>query len=344
MAVSMAELKKARDIIADYFSISSGAAARAVGALNAAGRVDDLRAVIGGDLSSVPGVLSDLGITGSITDSKPAAGGSVGAPGGAVAASGSASDKIPATPKKTATMAKSKRKDTSSRGAGDLFTASAGGQGVNTPRGASDDLQRVEGEVVDNIPGVLPDNVASLVMGAIDSYCEQNNISDLSKERQPRWGAACYLVGQSVFKGSKILHDMNREKINGGIVYDVGRVSALVELWGVLCQNFCKAPMIDDFAHFAGVSDSWLYGVGSAEGLTPERAALLQKLKRMQESGLAGLIVDGRQNPTGALAMLNHCHGWTQTREIIHTSGGSQNAAALPVFGSDGLQIEDKSE
>ena len=182
-------------------------------------------------------------------------------------------------------------------------------------------------------------------MDVIQSYCDQNNIDDLSKERQPRWGAACYMVGQSVFKCSKILHDIQKERVQGGTVYDVGRVSALVDLWGVLCKNFCKAPMIDDFAAFAGVSDTWIYGANLPDGLTPARSLLLQKLKRMQEGGLSALIVDGRQNPTGALAVLNHFHGWTQSREIIHTNGGgASSAVALPVFGENSGLIEDKSE
>ena len=204
-------------------------------------------------------------------------------------------------------------------------------------------VEKVTGDIIaETAAGVLPDNVPALIMDVIQSYCDQNNISDLSKERQPRWRAACYIVGQSVFKNSKILHDLQREKVNGGIVYDVGRVSALVDVWGVLCANFCKAPMVDDFAHFAAISDTWLYGANSPDGLTPTRAALLQKIKRIQESGLSSLIVDGRQNPTGALAALNHWHGWTTTKEIIHTTGAAAAAApALPVFDvSSGLISE----
>ena len=211
-----------------------------------------------------------------------------------------------------------------------------------TEGGAAYDMNGVvvSAEIVAALPaGVLPDNVPALVMDVIDSFCEQNNIADLSRERQPRWGAACHMVGELVFKPSKILHDIQREKINGGRVYDVGRVSALVDLWGFLCQNFCKAPLIDDFARFAGLSDTWIYGANLPEGLTTERSLLLQKLKRMQESGLSSMIVDGRQNPTGALAALNHWHGWTQTREIIHSSAAAApSAPVLPVFdGSAGF-------
>jgi hypothetical protein len=191
---------------------------------------------------------------------------------------------------------------------------------------------------------VLPDNVPGLVRDCIDSFCEQNKIDDLSKERQPRWAAACMAVGASVFKGSKLLHDIAREKVNGGTVYDVGRVSALVDLWIYLCSMFCKAPLVVDFAYFSGISEAWFYGVGSPDGLTPARAALAKKLKQVQEGGLSAMIGDGRQNPTGALAALNHWHGWTQTREIIHTSGAaSVSAPSLPVFDASGGFLEHKS-
>lgn len=207
-------------------------------------------------------------------------------------------------------------------------------------------VEKIDGEIMpaDKL-GELPDNVSALVLDCIESYCEANHIDDMSKERQPRWAAACMVVGRSIFKNSKILHNIEREKTHGGIIYDVGRVSELCDLWLILCNQYNKAPMIDDFADFAGVSDSWLYGIGSAEGLTPARSALLQKLKRAQERGLAGLIVDGRQNPTGALAALNHWHGWTQTREVIHTNGGSVPVApSLPVFDTSAGLLTDGGE
>jgi hypothetical protein len=139
-------------------------------------------------------------------------------------------------------------------------------------------------------------------------------------------------VGRNVFKCSKITHDAEAEKRFGGTRYDVGKFEALLDVWAFLCTSYDKAPFIDDFATFCGVSDTWLYGASPEDNLTPRRALLLKKLQSIQERGLAGLITDGRQNPTGALAVLNHWHGWTQTREVIHTDGRQTGSDALPVF------------
>jgi hypothetical protein len=106
--------------------------------------------------------------------------------------------------------------------------------------------------------------------------------------------------------------------------------------------------MITDFAAFAGIDPTTVHTVGGEytadNKATPARLHLLKKLHNLQESGLASAIVDGRQNPTGALAALNHWHGWTKTTEIIHTSAApAASAPALPVFdGSSGL-LEDKN-
>ena len=171
-----------------------------------------------------------------------------------------------------------------------------------------------------------------IIDNAINDFCIVRNIEDLSKERQPQWRAACMYVGQNVFKRSKLLHDVEKEKTHGGIVYDAEKVGAVAEIWVYLCACFGKAPFIDDFCTFAGVSDSWIY---ERNEVTPKRMDLLQKLAHWQEIGLAGLIVDGRQNPTAALACLNHWHGWVDKKEICHISDRSRdNAPALPVFDS----------
>lgn len=205
-------------------------------------------------------------------------------------------------------------------------------------------VEWVTGDVLPaDFSGGVPGEIVQRVEDALADFCQKYHIEDLSKERQPRWAAACRWIGESVFKCSDVLRDKNKPV---GGAYDVEKISALVDLYGFMCDQLVKAPFIDDFAHFAGVSDSWLYGVGSPGGLTPARASLLQKLKLMQERGLAGLIADGRQNPTGALAILNHWHNWVQVREVVHTDGGTATgAAALPVFSAgDGLLIEEKPE
>lgn len=202
----------------------------------------------------------------------------------------------------------------------------------------------IAAETHDGLPATITDMIASY----IEQWCARDHITDMKKERQITWKALCMELGMALFKKSKLLHDVTKEKTRGGIWYDYNKLAALCDYWGALCYRYNKAPMIDDFARFAGISDTMLYNAGgnypNLEDSTPARTVLLKKLHSMQERGLAGLIVDGRQNPTGALAALNHWHGWTTTKEIIHTtSGGGQNAVALPVFGQNAPELPEKS-
>jgi hypothetical protein len=332
-AYTYKQLLSVAEKIADGFGLSDDMSKKTTGFI-CQNHNDLLADILAGDLSGVPGVLDEMkngsGAAGVNTKTEKPEKDRRGASG--------ISDNKRKPGGGRSSVNKQKRK------AAEKTSRKAGGVGVNTSGVAVDMITgaAVDCETVEDVPGVLPDNVPGLVQDIIVSFCEQNNIADLSKERQPRWSAACMVVGGSLFKKSKILHDMEREKKNGGIVYDVGRVSALADVWLYLCSVFCKAPMVTDFAFFAGVSDSWLYGVGSPDGLTPARSALLKKLKYAQESGLSSMIVDGRQNPTGALAALNHWHGWTQTREVIHTSAAAASSAgSLPDFGNNSGLLTD---
>jgi len=192
----------------------------------------------------------------------------------------------------------------------------------------------------------LPPQVPDMVYSFIEMWCKNENIDDMRKERQTVWKALCMAIGRNVFRKNRKLLAGTPPK-NGGFCYDFNKIYELAEIWIYMCGKYTKAPMIDDFAYFTGIEESTLYANGGdyTEGhLTPERLRLLKKLRSAQETGLAGMIADGRQNPTGALACLNHWHGWTSTKEIIHTtSNGAQNAVALPVFDNSISSLPDNS-
>jgi len=352
MAVSMAELKKARDIIADYFSISSGDAARAVGAFNAAGRGDDLRAVIGGDLSSVPGVLSDLGITGSITDSKPAAGGSVGAPGGAVAASGSASDKIPASKHKAVTgqnkgVKHTSIKDGNKAGAGDPsavilpFNDGAGLISSDIPTTKGDIIKDDTAEVVDN-GSKLPEGFADTVRAWFDSWAEFEGVN-LSKIHAQQWRAACMMIGQRI-KAGRVLYDEDKIKARGGVIYSGDKLEELLQVWAYFCGTFKQVPLVSDFVSFSGVSSSYFYDY-TGRGLSSSSVAILQKARAIEAGGLSSSVAGGGAGVIGGIFLLKARHGYSETVNVNHVSSAHDNtAAALPVFGDNGLCLEDSEK
>ena len=112
-------------------------------------------------------------------------------------------------------------------------------------------------------------------------------------------------------------------------------MEALLPLWLYYCSTYDKAPMRADFGHFCGASLEWVYEQ-RPEMLTPERVGLTKKLVEIQEAGLSGLISDGTRNPTGAIAILNHYHGWTNTSVVVHTSDKQAiQAVNLPKLGQN---------
>jgi hypothetical protein len=242
-----------------------------------------------------------------------------------------------------------------------LYTAAAD-LGVAVPRGASVKNKGIPGDgfknttikaaaeqgsavpaasvagsvLADNFEGV-PAALLDLVYSCIESACTTYKIDDLSKASAERWRAVCMYTGRHI-KESKMLFDIDRLKSHGGkIIYNPDRVAALLPVWVELCGAFDKAPMACDFISFAGVSSSWLYDAGGHD-LTSSRVDLGQKLRDIQEAGLAVRLADGRRNPTGQIFILKNLHGWRDQREIIHNDAGNgSTAAALPVFNSPGL-------
>ena len=141
-------------------------------------------------------------------------------------------------------------------------------------------------------------------------------------------------IGLSLFKPSTILHDVARERVEGGTIYDGDRVAALVDIWHMLCNQYCKPPLMPDFCSFAGLSWSWLYdNNGQGTMLTSARSCVLQKLHKIQEAGIATRLVDGKGSPVGQIFFLKNNHGWKDQRETVHvTASNDTQAAALPMF------------
>jgi hypothetical protein len=202
-----------------------------------------------------------------------------------------------------------------------------------TPEGA---------EIVDGVPFEgLPVDIKDLIDNAISDFCLYEctpPIEDLSKEKQTRWTACCIYVGWNVFKKYKILRSAERGEDGCFIGYDYRKAWAALPVWVYYCVSYNKAPFIYDFGHFIGASYDWIY-CRDGEILTPDHARLIKKLKEVQEGGLASLIADGSRNPTGAIAILNHWHGWDANKITIQTDARpALSAVSLPVLGANPAQ------
>lgn len=198
--------------------------------------------------------------------------------------------------------------------------------------------ERIQGEIIDTEWEGLPDGIGDMINNAIYDFCNFENtppIEDMKKEKQLVWSACCMYIGRKVYKKNGLLRKAEREPGGQWIGYDMRVIWASVPLWAYLCTIYGKAPFAYDFEHFTGLSSLWLYDK-SKELLTPEREQLTKKLKEIQETGLAGLIADGAKNPTGAIAILNHWHGWAQNQIVVQTdTQKALTAASLPLLGEN---------
>ena len=287
--ITFQQLKAAAAAIVDKYHISEDDARRIIGQYNKDNN-PALSDVVAGDLSSVPAVAASLGISCDSGKIKP--------------------------------VKDHKRKNKTIPAAIDTAPVIDNAPCDSTTAKDHAVLETVAGEIVPDNCG-LPDGLTDMIYSAVDSFCRKHDFENMSKCRQTAWGACCQFIGQTIFKQNRKILAGTPPK-TGGFCYDTDKLSALADIWCHMCGVYGKAPFIFDFANFAGMDNTALYANSGKyldmENVTPARVRLIQKLHEMQEKGIAGLIVDGRQNPTGALAALNHWHGWTQTREIIHTT------------------------
>lgn len=191
---------------------------------------------------------------------------------------------------------------------------------------APDAVERIGGSDADIIPedmetdDILPHDIKQQIDDAIYDFMTYEckpPIEDMSKARQPRWSACCMYIGQRVNK--KLLRQAERGERGKWNGYKVDVIDALIPLWVYYCSIYDKAPLKADFGYFAGLSIDWI-NEKRQEMLTPERVQTIQKISYIQENGLSALISDGSRNPTGAIAILNHWHNWTNTSVVVHTS------------------------
>lgn len=200
----------------------------------------------------------------------------------------------------------------------------------------SEEPERVTGEAIPQnevIPG-LPVDIRERIDNAIYDFCMYEckpPIEDLSKARAPKWAACCDYIGRTISK--PLLRETERGAGGRWNQFDDGVIAALLPLWGYYCQLYEKAPFKQDFSAFAGLG--FLLVESDMGAVTPARIDLCKRIDKMQENGLAGLISDGSRNPTGALAILNHWHGWAQNNvNVTVDTRQALSAALLPTLGT----------
>ena len=359
----MQDLKKAVAIVADNCGIDSREASKIIGLFNTgrAGGVevcepshDTISAILAGDVSGVPAACAVLGIeykdkapadnmtgdnSGSIDKAGDGSGdivkettpaGCVGAPAGSVVASDSASDKIPASPKKRNTSPNKKAATTKNFNTSQAREAGPVVESVNTGVN-SDEAQVVpaaSAEVVNDNKDELPAGFGDRCCEWVEAFCNKHNL-DITHLKAQQWRSACMYVGENI-KQSHVLDNIDWIKSHGGRGYSGVKLEKLLRVWAYLCGLYNQVPLVSDFINFSGVHPNYFYDY-EGRGLSSSSVEIVKKARAIEESGLGSSVAGGGAGAVGGMFLLKTRHGYSETVTIQHAaSAPAVGVAELP--------------
>lgn len=124
-------------------------------------------------------------------------------------------------------------------------------------------------------------------------------------------------------------------KVDGKLcnAWDGEKCLALAHYYVYLCDKFDKVIEITGFERLTGVSDQnifiWrnkLTSLGIDNQKIDAKQQIYHVLSNAREASLAARLSDGKRQPIGILAQLNHWHSWN----VIVGTSDQERKAALP--------------
>ena len=167
----------------------------------------------------------------------------------------------------------------------------------------------------------------------ITEFCDEYAIQDLESSTQNKWNACIKYIYNHIFKpvDKSLLRD---SKCNSIIDYnDIDLLNGLLEHYIYLCNLYSKAVNITSFCSLIGISRTLIYdwSIGKARELNPAFSGIYKTLDKAREESLSDLLISGKKQPIGLLAVLNHEKGWNlpgSSREVVHISA-KEDAKAI---------------
>lgn len=205
----------------------------------------------------------------------------------------------------------------------------------------------VQGETVDNddyVNGLYLPDIYDKINQCIKDFCiryDIDYIQGLKKSRQPTWAALCKYIGSNVFKKTNILKS-NDMSFTGCTTsncnrYDINKVAAILSYCEFLSDLLDKTFTWWSASDFIGADSRFI--ADHEEELT--RAGFDSRKKT--ENSINNIILDGRTNPTGAIATLNYRFKWAQPSQA--SAPASVNVSVYPVLSaSDAPALPDRDK
>lgn len=135
------------------------------------------------------------------------------------------------------------------------------------------------------------------------------------------WRACLRHVGKQIYAdGALKVEDRTFNQ------YDADKVEEALNLYLDLCDEYQKAPSCYTFEAFTGVTDEILDLWNRGERLTLDTVGNSKKrnfqtiLKNARQLALEDKLENGKQNPVGVIAIMNHEFGWNQSVPEIPTN------------------------
>ena len=166
--------------------------------------------------------------------------------------------------------------------------------------------------------------IKNRVEEAIQDFCDRYDIKDLKSESQNVFNGLLRYIYEHVFQvTSKLKHD-NRSKT----LIDLNHIDIILDIldyYIYLCDVYCKASSIQGFTTFTGIDHTILYDWSSGVNrkLNSKYSTIIKRLDAERERTLSDLLVSGKRQPVGIIAVLNHEKGWNLpgvSREVKHVA------------------------
>lgn len=184
----------------------------------------------------------------------------------------------------------------------------------------------------------LPDDHGAMINNAVFEFLSYEIGGDVDSVKglsQIQFKALCMYIGRKVNKPLITASFV----LGSPVPYDLTVLESLFPVWAYFAACGGFVPFIDDFLAFCGLGADYIYS--SQFKSSSARADFVQKIKGFQEMALSGKLADGRGNPTGLLAILNHAHGWTTVAaDADKKTIAAASVASLPDLSGDLVQID----
>jgi len=161
----------------------------------------------------------------------------------------------------------------------------------------------------------------ALKQWVLDTYTDIDNPSQLT---QLQFNAGLmYIYNTCVLP---ILHN-NKSVGNRYSIQDIKILSEVLEVYIELCMMYDKHICLFGYSFISGVSVDVLGQWEVDRKASREQQELAKNIRQLDEESLKDLLVTGKRNPVGVVAVLNNRHGWSSTRvEHISTENRLENA------------------